>query len=70
MGLKDLQEQTEKMDLTANLDCLGLLEIEENREKMEWLEFRVYLETRVPQEVKGLLDYKVTKVHQENKEIL
>lgn len=57
------------MDLMENRDCLDLLETEESLEKMGLLEFRDYLETRVPQEAKVLQDYKDTKALPENKEI-
>ena len=69
MGPKEQLEKTETMDLMENRDCLDLLETEESLEKMGLLEFKDYLETRVPLEAKVLQDYKDTKALPENKEI-
>jgi len=54
----------------ARLEIQVHLEIEENPEKMEALEFKDYLENPVQKETLALQDYQDTKDHQENKETL
>lgn len=77
MGLVQLEDQdqrailvkTEGMELMENQAPQGHLAIEENLEKMVYLEFRVFKEKKDRQDCQDLLVCQVTKDRPENRVI-